>query len=85
VPIETARFPSNWELSSARALAVVRLLIKHGMGPTELSAAGYGQFDPIASNETADGRSKNRRTEITLQPNIEELVALPQAPVTQPK
>jgi chemotaxis protein MotB len=83
VPIDTVRFPSNWELSSARALAVVHLLIKQGMEPTVLSAAGYGQFDPIAPNDNADGRSKNRRTEITLQPNIEELMAVPEAQPNQ--
>jgi chemotaxis protein MotB len=79
VPIETARFPSNWELSAARAVEVVRVLVAHGVRPGLLSAAGYGEFDPIASNDTPAGRSKNRRIEITLQPNIEELVAVPPA------
>jgi chemotaxis protein MotB len=80
VPIETPQFPSNWELSSARALVVVHLLIGRGMDPTTLSAAGYGEFDPVASNDNAAGRAKNRRTEITLQPNIDEFVAVPEAP-----
>lgn len=79
VPIETARFPSNWELSAARAVEVVRFLVAHGVRPGLLSAAGYGEFDPIAPNEAPAGRSKNRRIEITLQPNIEELVAIPPA------
>ncbi|HEX7670736.1 MAG TPA: OmpA family protein [Polyangiaceae bacterium] len=79
VPIETARFPSNWELSAARAVEVVRLLVAHGVRPGLLSAAGYGEFDPIAPNDAPAGRSKNRRIEITLQPNIEELVAIPAA------
>jgi chemotaxis protein MotB len=79
VPIETARFPSNWELSAARAVEVVRLLIAKGVRPGLLSAAGYGEFDPIAANETPAGKAKNRRIEITLQPNIEELVAVPPA------
>jgi chemotaxis protein MotB len=76
-PIRFSGFPSNWELSSARALAVVSLLIKSGMHPETLSAAGYGQFDPLSPNDSAPNRAKNRRTEITLQPNIDELVALP--------
>jgi chemotaxis protein MotB len=79
VPIETARFPSNWELSAARAVEVVRLLIAKGVRPGLLSAAGYGEFDPITPNDTPAGKAKNRRIEITLQPNIEELVAVPPA------
>jgi chemotaxis protein MotB len=78
VPIERARFPTNWELSAARAVEVVRLLVKTGVKPSLLSAAGYGEFDPIAPNTDAEGRARNRRIEITLQPNIEELVALPE-------
>jgi chemotaxis protein MotB len=77
VPIKTLRFPSNWELSTARAVEVVRFLIAQGVDPHALSAAGYGEFDPVASNEMADGRAKNRRIEITLQPNLDELVAAP--------
>lgn len=79
-PIDTPRFPSNWELSSARALVVVHFLVAHGMAPQTLSAAGYGEFDPVAPNDTAAGRAKNRRTEITVQPNIDELVAVPEEP-----
>jgi chemotaxis protein MotB len=77
VPIQTAHFRSNWELSTARAVQVVHLLVSRGVPPGELSAAGYGEFDPLASNETAEGRTKNRRIEITLQPNLDELVAAP--------
>lgn len=77
VPIATARFPSNWELSTGRALAVVHLLIDAGVDPAKLSAAGYGEMDPVAANDTADGRQRNRRTEITLQTKVEELVAVP--------
>jgi chemotaxis protein MotB len=78
VPIQTARFPSNWELSTARAVEVVRLLLSQGVPAQALSAAGYGEFDPIASNDSPDGKAKNRRIEITLQPNLDELVAAPQ-------
>lgn len=77
VPIATARFPSNWELSTARALAVVHVLVGQGVRPEVLSAAGYGEFDPVASNDTNDGKRKNRRTEISLVPNIDEMVAVP--------
>jgi len=78
VPIQTARFSSNWELSTARAVQVARFLVAQGVKPEELSAAGYGEFDPIAPNAEPSGRARNRRIEITLQPNIDELVAIPQ-------
>ncbi len=77
VPIQTSRFPSNWELSTSRAVEVVKLVVAQGVDPKALSAAGYGEFDPVAANDSADGRAKNRRIEITLQPNLEELVAAP--------
>jgi chemotaxis protein MotB len=78
VPIQASRYASNWELSTSRALEVVNLLIAQGVPPRQLSAAGYGEFDPIASNDTPDGRGRNRRIEITLQPNLNELVAAPE-------
>ncbi|NOU34179.1 MAG: OmpA family protein [Polyangiaceae bacterium] len=78
VPIHTARFPSNWELSSGRALEVVHLLVAQGVAPGMLSAAGYSDVDPVATNDTADGKKKNRRTEISLQPMIDELVTIPE-------
>jgi chemotaxis protein MotB len=70
------KYPSNWELSAARAIAVVKLLVSGGVEPGVLSAAGYGPFDPVASNATPDGQSKNRRIEITLVPNVAPLVAV---------
>ena len=76
VPIRIARFPSNWELSTARAVEVTRFLIKNGMKPEVLAASGYGEFDPLAKNDTPDGRTQNRRIEIVLQPNIADLPAL---------
>jgi chemotaxis protein MotB len=66
VPTGGAPWPSNWELSSARALAVVRALQDKGVDPTRLAAAGYAEFQPIAENETPEGRSMNRRIEIVL-------------------
>lgn len=80
LPIQTSRFPSNWELSTARAVEVTRFLIEQGVEPRQLSAAGYGEFDPIADNDTPESRAKNRRIEITLVPDIEELVHLPPLP-----
>jgi len=77
VPIHNDRFASNWELSSGRALRVVHFLIGEGVDGQILSAAGYSEVDPVAKNETPEGRKQNRRTEITLQPNIDELVKVP--------
>ena len=79
VPIATALFPSNWELSTRRAVEVVHFLVGQGMRPELLSAAGFGEFDPVASNDSAESRAKNRRIEIALQPNIDELVSVPTA------
>lgn len=66
IPIRTRLFPSNWELSSARATAVVREFIKYGISPERLSAIGYGEFHPIASNRDIEGRNKNRRVVLVL-------------------
>jgi chemotaxis protein MotB len=63
-------FPSNWELSLARAMAVVRALQDAGVDPTVLSAAGYGQYQPIAPNDSDKNRSLNRRIEIVLAPKV---------------
>ena len=68
VPIRNAQFASNWELSAARAIAVVRVLQGEGVDPTLLGAAGYAEYQPIASNATAEGRAQNRRIEISLAP-----------------
>lgn len=61
-PISTARFPSNWDLSTARANEVIRYLVeKKGLRPERFKAVGYGEYQPIASNETEEGKSQNRR------------------------
>jgi len=68
VPIGRA-YPSNWELAGARASSVVRLLADAGVDPARMSAVSRGEYAPIASNETAEGRAKNRRIEIRLTPD----------------
>jgi chemotaxis protein MotB len=67
VPLGRGAF-TNWELSTARALAVLRFLQDSGVDPARLAAAGYGEFQPIAANDTPEGRSQNRRIEIVLAP-----------------
>lgn len=62
------KFPTNWELSTARATNVVKYLIEKGVDPNLLSPAGYGQYRPVAPNDTEEGRAKNRRIEIVLIP-----------------
>lgn len=61
VPIRSAIFPSNWELSAARAATVVRYLALEGVSPARMGAMGYGEFQPAARNDTVAGKSKNRR------------------------
>jgi chemotaxis protein MotB len=73
IPIDNGRFSSNWELSAARAVAVVEFLIDKGMAAENLSAAGYADTQPVAGNLSEDGRAQNRRIEIVLQPNLDEL------------
>ncbi|HEY7608270.1 MAG TPA: peptidoglycan -binding protein, partial [Alphaproteobacteria bacterium] len=65
-PIVSARFPSNWELSSARAIAVVRLLIAEGVPANRLVAAGFGEFQPLEPGDTEEAYGKNRRIELKL-------------------
>ncbi|MCK0163855.1 flagellar motor protein MotD [Marinobacter sp. S6332] len=60
-PIRTQRFPSNWELSAARAAAVVRMLDMEGIEPERMAAVGYGEHQPLARNDTEEGRRRNRR------------------------
>jgi chemotaxis protein MotB len=67
MPIHTAQFASNWELSTSRASTIARLLLERGtMRPSNVSAAGYAEFHPVASNGTEEGRSQNRRVDIIL-------------------
>jgi len=78
VPIHTAQFASNWELSTARATNLAKwLIVDHGVAPARLSAAGYAEFHPVASNDTAEGRSQNRRVDIIVLPRISVLPTQP--------
>jgi chemotaxis protein MotB len=72
-PIRTSEFKNNWYLSTARANSVVQFMIKQGFPPKSLAAAGYGEFDPVAPNDSEAKREQNRRIEIILVPNLEEL------------
>lgn len=72
-PISNSKFDSNWELSAARAVSVVEHMIRKGMLADNLSAAGYADTQAVSSNETAAGRADNRRIEIVLLPNLDEL------------
>jgi chemotaxis protein MotB len=69
VPIHTAGFDSNWELSSARATNIARVLLAlHAVTPDRLSAAGYAEFHPVDTNDTAEGRARNRRVDLVIMP-----------------
>ena len=71
--IKTKRFPSNWELSGARGIGVTKLLVEYGVPSERISAGAYADTQPVASNDTKEGRAQNRRIEIALQPNLDEL------------
>jgi chemotaxis protein MotB len=75
-PIKTKEFKNNWYLSTARAISVLEFLIDAGFPAKNVAAAGYGEFDPIAANDTDANREQNRRIEIILVPNLEELPSL---------
>ena len=76
-PIRTAQFKDNWDLSVIRATSVVRILTeKYGVNSLQVYPSGRGEYMPIGDNETADGRSKNRRTEIIISPKLDKLFEL---------
>jgi chemotaxis protein MotB len=77
IPIKTALYSDNWDLSVARANSIVRMLIdEHHVTPTRLTSSGKGEFSPRASNDTPEGRASNRRTEIVLSPKLDEIMKL---------
>ena len=73
VPISTQRYPSNWELASARALGVVQAMVAAGLAADRVSAASYSQYRPAAPNDTAANKAENRRIEIVVVPDLEDL------------
>jgi chemotaxis protein MotB len=76
VPIKSGKFKSNWELSTQRAVEVVKFMASNGMDAKRLSAAGYADTLPVSNNDSDEGRRQNRRIEIVVVPNIEELPAM---------
>jgi len=77
IPIKTAIYHDNWDLSVARAISIVRILTdEYRIAPTRLTASGKGEFSPRASNSTPEGRASNRRTEIILSPKLDEIMKL---------
>jgi chemotaxis protein MotB len=78
-PIKSKRFSSNWELSTQRAVEVVNFMIASGMEPKRVSAAGYSDQSPVAANDTPENKAKNRRIEITLVPNLDDLPPIDEA------
>ncbi|WP_339891628.1 OmpA/MotB family protein [Neptuniibacter pectenicola] len=72
VPIETARFPSNWDLSAIRATNVLRYLVRGGLEVERVSATGYGDSRPLAANDSVENRAKNRRLEFVLERRSEQ-------------
>ena len=79
-PINTVQFKDNWDLSVLRATSVVRILTKkYGVNPLQIQPSGRGEFIPVADNETADGRSRNRRTEIIMAPKLDKLFQMLQS------
>ncbi|WP_201766015.1 OmpA family protein [Cesiribacter andamanensis] len=75
VPIKTALYKDNWDLSVARATSIVRLL-SSTIAPTRITASGKGEYFPMAANDTAEGKARNRRTEIILSPKLDDLFKL---------
>lgn len=73
VPIRTALYPSNWELSSVRASSVVRLFIDNGVSPARLTAIGHGANRPVESNDTPEGRLRNRRVQLMIMSNLPDV------------
>jgi chemotaxis protein MotB len=77
VPIKTAQFKDNWDLSTARATSIVRILTKdYGFDSNRITASGRGKYQPIKTNETEAGRAGNRRTEVILSPDLQEVFDL---------
>ncbi|MES2819719.1 MAG: flagellar motor protein MotD [Pseudomonadota bacterium] len=71
LPIKTPLYPTNWELSAARAASIVRMLAMDGLNPRRLAAVGYGEFQPVADNASAEGRGRNRRVVLIISRDLD--------------
>jgi chemotaxis protein MotB len=79
IPIKSAKFRSNWDLSTARAVEVLNFMVAAGMEAKRVSAAGYADQSPVAGNDSSENKAKNRRIEITLVPNLDDLPPIDEA------
>lgn len=84
-PIATKRYPSNWDLAADRALNVVKAMVNSGLPSTQISGASYGEQKPVASNETDEGKTQNRRIEIVILPDLSKLPGFDELKRLQPK
>ncbi|HTF96945.1 MAG TPA: flagellar motor protein MotD [Cellvibrio sp.] len=85
IPINSTRYPTNWELSTARASAIVKYMVTKGVAPERLSAVGYGEYQPVAPNDSETGRAQNRRVAIMIaKRKMDRPGVKVQAPVTSP-
>lgn len=73
VPISTNKYKDNWDLSVHRATSIVREMVAANIDPKRIIAAGQGEHKPVASNKTQEGKQQNRRTEIVLEPRLDQL------------
>ena len=76
VPVRTSVFKDNWDLSVMRATSITRILTREGVNPKQITASGRSEFSPLASNDTPQTKQKNRRTEIIITPNLDELFSI---------
>jgi chemotaxis protein MotB len=77
VPIKTQLFKDNWDLSTSRANSILRIITNdYGFDPVRITASGRGEFHPVQTNDTDEGRASNRRTEIILSPDLNEIYKL---------
>ena len=87
IPIKSVKYPTNWELSTARASAIVKYLASKGIAPERLSAVGYGEYQPVAANDTEQGRAQNRRVTIMVakrKMDRPKVSPVPASPLPQP-
>ncbi len=86
IPIHTKMYEDNWALSTARATSIAHVLIdEYHVVPAKLVASGRSEYDPVATNSTPAGRAQNRRTEIILEPKLDELMQLLNTPAPKEK